>query len=74
MRLIKVVKAKTPERTGAWCMTACPQGKPEKSRVKSSRLTREALPDVDTGSVIDHQAVQARADSLSADTPLPVPR
>lgn len=39
-----------------------------------SRLTREALADVDTGHVIEHQAVQAWADSLSTDTPLPVPR
>lgn len=30
-----------------------------------SRLTREALADVDAGSVIDHHAVQAWADSLS---------
>ena len=39
-----------------------------------SRLTREALAEVDTGRILDHQAVQAWADSLSADTPLPVPR
>lgn len=39
-----------------------------------SRLTREALADVDAGHVIDHQAVQAWAESLSTDTPLPVPR
>ena len=39
-----------------------------------SRLTREALADVDTGRIVDHHAVQAWADSLSADTPLPVPR
>ena len=39
-----------------------------------SRLTREALADVDAGRVIDHQAVQAWAESLSTDTPLPVPR
>lgn len=38
------------------------------------RLTQEALADVDAGSVIDHQAVQAWADSLSTDAPLPVPR
>lgn len=38
------------------------------------RLTREALADVDAGRVIDHQAVQAWADSLSSDTPLSVPR
>ncbi|MDF3935567.1 CopG family ribbon-helix-helix protein [Pseudomonas citronellolis] len=39
-----------------------------------SRLTREALADVDAGRVIDHQAVQAWADSLSTDSPLPIPR
>ncbi len=38
------------------------------------RLTREALADVDAGHVIDHQAVQAWADSLGTDKPLPVPR
>jgi len=38
------------------------------------RLTREALADVDAGHVIDHQAVQAWADSLNTDKPLPVPR
>jgi predicted transcriptional regulator len=38
------------------------------------RLTRAALADVDAGRVIDHQAVQAWADSLSSNTPLPVPR
>lgn len=39
-----------------------------------SRLTREALEDVDTGRVIDHQSIQAWADSLSTDQPLPAPR
>jgi predicted transcriptional regulator len=38
-----------------------------------SRLTREALADVDAGRVIDHQAVQAWADSLGTDEPLPLP-
>ncbi|WP_133493387.1 CopG family ribbon-helix-helix protein [Alcanivorax sp. 24] len=38
------------------------------------RLTREALADVDAGRVIDHQAVQAWADSLGTDEPQPVPR
>jgi predicted transcriptional regulator len=37
------------------------------------RLTREALAEVDAGAVIDHQSVQAWADSLGTDTPLPVP-
>lgn len=39
-----------------------------------SRLTREALADVDTGMVIDHQSVQAWAESLGTDQPLPLPR
>jgi len=38
------------------------------------RLTQEALSDVDAGRVIDHQAVQAWADSLDTDQPLPLPR
>ena len=38
-----------------------------------SRLTREAMADVQVGNVIDHQAVQAWAESLESDTPLPVP-
>lgn len=37
------------------------------------RLTLEALADVDAGRVIDHQAVQAWAESLASDKPLPVP-
>ncbi|CAM2181870.1 Ribbon-helix-helix protein CopG domain-containing protein [Paraburkholderia sacchari] len=37
------------------------------------RLTREALADVDAGRIIDHQAVQAWADSLDTDHPLPAP-
>jgi predicted transcriptional regulator len=38
------------------------------------RLTLESLADVDTGHVIDHQAVQAWAASLSTDAPLRVPQ
>jgi predicted transcriptional regulator len=38
-----------------------------------SRLTREALADVDANRVINHQDVQAWADSRSTDAPLPVP-
>ncbi|HEB63890.1 MAG TPA: ribbon-helix-helix protein, CopG family [Gammaproteobacteria bacterium] len=38
------------------------------------RLTLEAMMDVDNGDVIDHQSVQAWADSLSTNKPLPVPR
>ncbi len=36
-------------------------------------LTLEALHDVDAGRVIDHQAVQAWADSLGTDKPLSPP-
>lgn len=37
------------------------------------RLTQEALADVDTGQVIDHQAVQAWSNSLGTDHPLSAP-
>ncbi|MDX1253340.1 MAG: CopG family transcriptional regulator [Gammaproteobacteria bacterium] len=39
-----------------------------------SRLTREALADVDAGRVIDHQDVQAWADSIGAGSGSSVPR
>lgn len=38
-----------------------------------TRLTQEALDDVDSGRIVDHQAVQAWAESLSTDKPLPTP-
>lgn len=38
------------------------------------RLTLEALADVDAGQVINHQAIQAWADSLGTDAPLSSPR
>lgn len=37
------------------------------------QLTLEALTDVDAGNVIDHQAIQAWADSLDSDSPLSIP-
>lgn len=37
------------------------------------RLTLEGLADVDAGNVINHQAIQAWADSLDTDHPLPAP-
>lgn len=40
---------------------------------QSTQLTYEALADVDAGHVIDHQAVLAWCDSLSTETPLPLP-
>jgi predicted transcriptional regulator len=38
------------------------------------RLTLEAIADVDSGMVVDHQAVQAWADSLGTAKPMPRPR
>ncbi|MDI1231128.1 MAG: hypothetical protein PSU93_08275 [Methylobacter sp.] len=38
------------------------------------RLTLEALADIDTGHVIDHPEVQAWANNLNTDKPLPIPR
>ena len=37
-------------------------------------MTIEALADVDAGHVIDHRTVQAWAESLDSDQPLPLPR
>jgi len=37
------------------------------------RMTLEALADVDAGRVIDHQTIQAWADSLGSRKPLPPP-
>ena len=37
------------------------------------RMTLEALADVDAGRVIDDRAIQAWADSLATDKPLPPP-
>lgn len=61
------------ERSRGWIMKQALSAWVDQEEERS-RLTREALADVDTGNVIDHQAVQAWADSLSADQPLPVPR
>lgn len=61
------------ERSRGWIMKQALSAWIDQEEERS-RMTREALADVDTGLVIDHQAVQAWADSLSTDTPLPVPR
>ena len=37
------------------------------------RMTLEAMADVEAGQAIDHQSVQAWADSLGTDKPVPVP-
>ncbi len=36
-------------------------------------VTWEAIADIDANHVIDHQSVQAWADSLSSENPLPMP-
>lgn len=61
------------ERSRGWIMKQALSAWIEQEEERT-RLTREALADVDAGHVIDHQAVQAWADSLSSDEPLPVPR
>lgn len=61
------------ERSRGWIMKQALSAWIDQEEERS-RLTREALADVDAGSVIDHQAVQAWADSLNTDTPLPAPR
>ncbi len=38
------------------------------------RLTLEAMADVDNNNVIDHQLIQAWAESLNTETPLSIPR
>jgi predicted transcriptional regulator len=61
------------ERSRGWIMKQALSAWIDQEEERS-RLTQEALADVDAGRVIDHQAVQAWADSLSTDNPLPVPR
>ncbi len=61
------------ERTPAWIVKQAVSAWVDQEEERE-RLTREALADVDAGHVIDHQAVQAWADSLDSDNPLPTPR
>lgn len=61
------------ERSRGWIMKQALSAWIDQEEERS-RLTREALADVDAGHVIDHQAVQAWADSLDSDSPLDVPR
>lgn len=61
------------ERSRGWIMKQALSAWIEQEEERS-RLTREALADVDADRVIDHQAVQAWADSLNTENPLDVPR
>lgn len=61
------------ERSRGWIMKQALSAWIDQEEERS-RLTREALADVDAGRVIDHQSVQAWAESLDSDNPLDVPR
>lgn len=60
------------ERSRGWIVKEALTGWIDQEEERS-RLTREALADVDVGQVINHQSVQAWADSLSTSQPLPAP-
>jgi predicted transcriptional regulator len=60
------------ERSRGWIIKQALSAWVEQEEERS-RLTREAMADVDTGNVIDHQSMQAWADSLGTDSPLPPP-
>ena len=61
------------ERSRGWIVKQALAGWIDQEEERS-RLTHEALADVHTGHVIDHQSVQAWADSLSTSQPLPAPK
>lgn len=61
------------ERSRGWIMKQALSAWIDQEEERS-RLTREALADIEAGRVIDHQSVQAWADSLDSDNPLDVPR
>lgn len=61
------------ERSRGWIMKQALSAWVDQEEERE-RLTREALADVDSGHVVDHQAVQAWADSLNANEQLPAPR
>ena len=61
------------ERSRSWIMKQALSAWVEQEEERD-RLTQKALADVDAGRVVKHQEVQAWADSLSTDTPLPVPK
>ncbi len=60
------------DRSRGWIMKQALSAWIEQEEARD-RLTREGLADVDADRVIDHQLVQAWADSLDTDNPLPLP-
>ncbi|WP_088344447.1 MULTISPECIES: ribbon-helix-helix domain-containing protein [Rhodomicrobium] len=61
------------ERSRGWIVKQALMAWVEQEEERS-RLTREALADVDSGEAIDHHAVKSWAESLDEEDPLPVPR
>ena len=61
------------ERSRGWIVKQALTGWIDQEEERN-RLTREALADVEAGQVIDHQSVQAWADSLATSQPLPAPK
>ena len=61
------------KRSRGWIVTQALSAWLDQQEVRS-RLTQEALTDVDGGQVIDHQAILTWADSLGNDEPVSVPR
>ena len=61
------------ERSKAWIMKQALAAWIDQEEERH-RLTLEAMADVDNNNVIDHQSVQAWAESLNTETPLSVPR
>jgi predicted transcriptional regulator len=64
--------AERTERSRAWIMKQALSAWIAQEEERD-RLTHEALADVDANHVIDHQSIQAWADSLGTDEPLPTP-
>lgn len=60
------------ERSRGWVMKQALEAWVDQEEERH-RMTLEALEDVDASRVIDHQAIQAWADSLGTDEPLPPP-
>jgi predicted transcriptional regulator len=65
--------AKRLERSRGWIMKQALLAWIDQQK-EHSRLTREALMDVGSGSVIDHKSAQTWAESLSTESPAQVPR
>lgn len=61
------------ERSRGWIMKQALAAWVDQEEERS-RLTREAMADVDSRRFIDHEAMLAWSSSLSTDTPLPAPQ